>query len=139
MKAFDQWKQSIPKDGLFDCFRDLAKTVHNFHEQIFNYWDCPIAITNGYTECANRLIRETNMKGRGYSFDTLRARRLYRKNNLQSIMDSGGLSIGPNVLSNDPLFTTEIPDEDLQEAEAQDTLAESELVVDEATGEILNQ
>ena len=54
-------------------------------------------------------------------------------------MDSGGLSIGPNVLSNDPLFTTEIPDEDLQEAEAQDTLAESELVVDEATGEILNQ
>ena len=26
MKAFDQWKQSIPKDGLFDCFRDLAKT-----------------------------------------------------------------------------------------------------------------
>lgn len=139
MKAFDQWEQSIPKDGLFDCFRDLAKTVHNFHEQIFNYWDCPIAITNGYTECANRLIRETNMKGRGYSFDTLRARSLYRKNNLQSIMDSGGLSIGPNVLSNDPLFTTEIPDEELQEAEAQDALAESELVVDEATGEILNQ
>lgn len=139
MKAFDQWEQSIPKDGLFDCFRDLAKTVHNFHAQIFNYWDCPIAITNGYTECANRLIRETNMKGRGYSFDTLRARSLYRKNNLQSIMDSGGLSIGPNVLSNDPLFTTEIPDEELQEAEAQDALAESELVVDEATGEILNQ
>ena len=137
------WEQgflkSFPKDGLFDCFRDLAKTVHNFHAQIFNYWDCPIAITNGYTECANRLIRETNMKGRGYSFDTLRARSLYRKNNLQSIMDSGGLSIGPNVLSNDPLFTTEIPDEELQEAEAQDALAESELVVDEATGEILNQ
>jgi transposase len=79
------------------------------------------------------------MKGRGYSFDTLRARSLYRKNNLQSIMDSGGLSIGPNVLSKDPLFTTETPDEELQEAEAQDAPAESELVVDEATGEILNQ
>ena len=136
MKAFAQWEQSIPGESLFDSFRDLAKTVHNFYEQIFNYWDCPIAITNGYTECANRLIRETNMKGRGYSFETLRARSLYRKNNLQSIMDSGGLSIGPNVLSDEPLFTTETPDEEAQDATAE---SEAELVVDEATGEILNQ
>lgn len=134
MKAFAQWEQSIPGESLFDSFRDLAKTVHNFYEQIFNYWDCPIAITNGYTECANRLIRETNMKGRGYSFETLRARSLYRKNNLQSIIDSGGLSIGPNVLSDEPLFTTETLDE-----ESQDATAESELVVDEDTGEILTQ
>lgn len=134
MKAFAQWEQSIPGESLFDSFRDLAKTVHNFYEQIFNYWDCPIAITNGYTECANRPIRETNMKGRGYSFETLRARSLYRKNNLQSIIDSGGLSIGPNVLSDEPLFTTETLDE-----ESQDATAESELVVDEDTGEILTQ
>ena len=73
------------------------------------------------------------MKGRGYSFETLRARSLYQKNNLQSIMDSGGLAIGPNVLSKGPLFTTETPDE-----ESQEELDESEFVVDESTGEILN-
>lgn len=135
MTAFAQWEMSIPKDGLFDCFRDLAKTVHNFYEQIFNYWDCPIAITNGYTECANRLIRETNMKGRGYSFETLRARSLYRKNNLQSIIDSGGLYIGPSFISKGPLFTTETLDEESEERPAE---SESELFVDEATGEIFN-
>lgn len=48
-------------------------------------------------------------------------------------MDSGGLAIGPNVLSKGPLFTTETPDE-----ESQEELDESEFVVDESTGEILN-
>lgn len=134
-KAFAQWERSIPKDGLFDCFRDLAETVYNFYEQIFSYWDCPTAITNGYTECANRLIRETNIKGRGYSFETLRARSLFRKNNLQSIIDSGGLYIGPSILSKGPLFITETPDEESQEAPA---VSVSEFIVVEVTGEILN-
>lgn len=74
------------------------------------------------------------MKGRGYSFETLRARSLFRKNNLQSIIDSGGLYIGPSILSKGPLFTTETPDEESQEATDE---SESEFVVDEGTGEIL--
>ncbi|MDY5338049.1 MAG: transposase [Intestinimonas sp.] len=49
-KAFSDWEKSIPADDIFEPFRTLAKTVHNFYEQIFNYWDCPIAITNGFTE-----------------------------------------------------------------------------------------
>ena len=132
MEAFAQWENSIPKDAQYDCFRDLAQTVHNFFEQIFNYWDCPIAITNGYTECANRLIRETNMKGRGYSFDTLRARSLFRRSNLQSILDSGGLYIGPSILAQGPLFTTEASDTESQEKDA----ASDAFDEGESTGEI---
>lgn len=33
-------------------------------------------------ECSNRIIRENNLKGRGYSFEILRGRTLYRKTNL---------------------------------------------------------
>ncbi len=85
-----------PEGELFDTFRTLAKTVRNFYTQIFQYWDCPIAISNRYTECANRLIRESNMKGRGCSFETLRGRSLYCKTNLLNIINSVGISIGPN-------------------------------------------
>lgn len=76
--AFDAWKASIPDDKAYDPFRGLAKAVENHREFIFNYRDCPSRISNGYTECANRLINETNMMGRGHSFETLRARTLYR-------------------------------------------------------------
>ena len=71
--AFDAWKASIPDDKAYDPFRGLAKAVENHREFIFNYRDCPSRISNGYTECANRLINETNMMGRGHSFETLRA------------------------------------------------------------------
>ncbi|TPF92531.1 hypothetical protein BW14_08280 [Bifidobacterium sp. UTBIF-68] len=139
MAAFDRWEQEIPEDAVYESFRILAKTVHNFHEQIFHYWDCPLAISNGYTECANRLIRETNMKGRGYSFETLRGRSLYRKYNLLAIINSGGLSIGPRVLAKGPLFTTEAVDAEDTEVEEEEwePFPEPEYEVDETTGEIM--
>ena len=93
--AFDGWRASIPDAASFDPFRVLARTVENHCKYIFNYWDCPSRISNGYTECANRLINETDMRGRGYSFDTLRARALYRRQNLDRIIASNGLTIGP--------------------------------------------
>ncbi|GHM60823.1 ISL3 family transposase [Bifidobacterium longum subsp. longum] len=139
MKAFDRWEDGIPEDRRYDSFRTLAQTVHNFHEQIFHYWDCPLAISNGYTECANRLIRETNMKGRGYSFETLRGRSLYRKTNLQSIIDSNGLYIGPRILAQGPLFTTEAIDADEPEEDDDwEPFPEPDYEIDETTGEILD-
>lgn len=93
--AFVAWEASIPKDRVFTKFRELAKTFRRFQVQILNRWDCPIALTNGYTECANRLIRECNMKGRGYSFKILRARMLFRSANLEKIALNGGLTYGP--------------------------------------------
>ena len=103
IQAFLDWKDSIPVDNIYDKFRELAQTVHNFHVQIFQYWDCPIAISNGYTECTNRLIRESNIRGRGYSFEVLRGRTLYRKANLNSILKNG-LAIGPLIDEYEPVF-----------------------------------
>lgn len=81
------------------------------------------------------------MKGRGYSFETLRGRSLYRKTNLQSIIDRNGLSIGPRVLAQGPLFTTEAIDTDNPEEDEDDDwepFPEPDYEIDEATGEILD-
>ncbi len=101
--AFAKWEASIPTDKIFDGFRSLAKTVHNFYEQIFNYWICPLAITNGFTECTNRIIRENNVRGRGNSFEILRGRTLYRHTNLERIEENGML-LGPSIPKEGPVF-----------------------------------
>ena len=108
--AFDAWIREIPDGREFDPFRALARTVQNHREFIFNYWECPSRISNGYTECANRLINETDMRGRGYSFETLRARTLYRRQNLDRIIASNGLTIGPRIDAPGPLFVDEFID-----------------------------
>lgn len=100
---FRVWEESIPEDEDFDDFRKLAGTVHNFYEQIFNYWICPTAITNGFTECTNRIIRENNVRGRGNSFEILRGRTLYRHSNLEKIKE-GGMLIGPCIPKKGPVF-----------------------------------
>ena len=110
--AFAEWEKSIPEDEIYAKFRDLAATVHNFYEQIFNAWDCPIAISNGFTECTNRLIRENNTRGRGYSFDVLRGRTLYRKTNLQRVLDGNLALIGPEIPADGPVFYFEGTEED---------------------------
>lgn len=102
-EAFEAWANSIPDDERFDKFRELANTVKHFRVQILQNWDCPISISNGYTECSNRLIREENMKGRGYSFEVLRGRSLYRKTNLDNIAKAGAL-LGPSFETEEPLI-----------------------------------
>ena len=114
-KSFKQWEQSIPKDAIYDKFRELAATVHRFEDQIFAYWDCPIAISNGYTECTNRLIRENNLRGRGYSFEVLRARTLYRKTNLRAMLENGLIDVGPVIPEDQPVFHFESAKEDEDE------------------------
>ena len=102
-KAFAEWEVSIPSDDVYDDFRVLAKTVHNFYEQIFNFWICPVRITNGFTECTNRIIRENNVRGRGNSFEILRGRTLYRYANLERI-ETNGMLLGPPIPKKGPVF-----------------------------------
>lgn len=102
-KAFAEWEVSIPSDDVYDDFRALAKTVHNFYEQIFNFWICPVKITNGFTECTNRIIRENNVRGRGNSFEILRGRTLYRYANLERI-ETNGMLLGPPIPKKGPVF-----------------------------------
>ena len=111
-KDFAEWEGSIPEDALYDKFRELANTVHNFYEQIFAAWDCPIAISNGFTECTNRLIRENNLRGRGYSFEVLRARTLYRNANLRAMLENGLVEVGPVIPEDGPVFHFDSTKED---------------------------
>lgn len=109
-EAFKNWESSIPDKPIYDCFRVLSRTVHHFYTQIFNYWDCPIAISNGFTECSNRLIRETNLRGRGYTFELLRARTLYRNTNMQNLIENNMIEsnrLGPIIQANGSTFFTE--------------------------------
>lgn len=128
--AFAAWESSIPVDDIYNKFRDLAGTVHNFYEQIFNYWECPIAISNGFTECTNRLIRENNCRGRGYSYEVLRGRTLYRKTNMAKAL-AGGTVIGPGIPEYEPTFHFE--GEDVPEDK---WLEDGEDIVDTETGEV---
>jgi len=135
-RAFAEWEQSIPADSMFDKFREVAVMVHNHYDAIFAKWDCPTAISNGYTECVNRLIRENNLKGRGYSFEVLRGRTLYRKTNLTALTENG-LVYGPEIQESMPNFFFEsIQEDDDDDTEEDDTFDEG--YVDKDTGEILD-
>ena len=136
-KAFDDWERSIPDDEVFDKFRELKQMVHNFYEQIFAYWDCPIAISNGYTECTNRLIRENNLRGRGYSFEVLRARTLYRRANLQAITNGNMMALGPVIEESTPVFHFNSTKEDDEECDDTYDVVEGGFIVDPNTGEII--
>ena len=105
-QAFAEWEANLPpapenedEEDIYAPFRELAVTVHNFYEPIFAIWDCDIAISNGYTECSNRLTRETHLRGRGYSFDTLRAKVLLRNVNIEKAIREGSADYDGPVLT----------------------------------------
>ncbi len=95
-QAFKNWKTNIPHGGLFDGFRDLAKTVHNFHDPILRYWDSN-GLTNGYTECANGLARVIDRKARGLRFDLLRGKLLYSPKALRAGTTNSGKEYGAKI------------------------------------------
>lgn len=136
--AFAEWEASIPKSPLFDKFRDVAEMVHNHYDAVFNWWVCPASISNGFTECSNRLLRENNLRGRGYSFEILRARTLYRNSNLRNI-ELIGQDIGPEILEFEPnfLYEGQPEEEEIDYAtEEDDTIIDG---VNIATGEIAGE
>lgn len=77
-QLYQSWLSEIPKE-LMSYFEPLIKSMTNWKEEIFNYFNVPI--TNAYTESLNNLIKVMNKVGRGYSFEALRAKILFTKNN----------------------------------------------------------
>jgi len=72
------WENSIPED-IEESFKDTLSIFKNWGDEIFAYFDTPLAITNAYTESANRLIKKVYHQGYGnYRFDNLRARVLHK-------------------------------------------------------------
>lgn len=70
---YKDWKNSIPSD--MPQFLQVAYTIDNWYDEIFSYFDNPY--TNAFTESMNNLIKEIEKKGRGYTFDALRAKTLF--------------------------------------------------------------
>jgi transposase len=73
-RRYRTWKEKIIKEN--PSFLSVTKTVDNWYNEIFNYFDFP-EVTNGYTEAINRLIKFQNRIGNGYSFEVLRAKCLF--------------------------------------------------------------
>jgi transposase len=69
-RRFEAWEKSIP--DTVPEFKDLAKTVRDWHVEIFNYFKRPF--TNAYTEARNRLVKDFARAGRGYRFPKIRAK-----------------------------------------------------------------
>lgn len=74
--AFVAFADTVPTELKRD-FRVLLTAMRNWREGILAFFDYPI--TNAYTEALNRVAKEINRAGRGYSFEVLRARVLFGK------------------------------------------------------------
>lgn len=78
---FRAWRRAIPATLQKD-FRKVLTDFRLWGNSIFNYFDYP-GVSNGYTEGANSLIRQTNWTGRGYTLESLRAKMVHHKGDLK--------------------------------------------------------
>jgi transposase len=73
-EALIAWQRGIDP-SISRHFEPLTKALNNWMSEILNGFDYPI--TNAYTESINRLAKDLQRMGRGYSFDVVRAKMLY--------------------------------------------------------------
>lgn len=71
-RRFEAWEKAIP--DTVPEFKDLAKTVRDWHVEIFNYFDRPFTNAYAEAEARNRLIKDFARAGRGYRFAKIRAK-----------------------------------------------------------------
>lgn len=105
MDAFVKW--DIRAKG-FPEFEAVARTVHGWANEIFNYFDHPY--TNSVTESLNKVINDIDNLGKGYSSEVLRYKALYgtsatKQPKFRSITHHPkGASEGIGFMSPDRLF-----------------------------------
>jgi transposase len=76
-QAFAQvWLDSLPPEMEY-AFGAARTALTNWWGEIFNFYDH--RVTNAYTESTNRLAKDMNRMGRGYSLEVMRARLIYEK------------------------------------------------------------
>lgn len=88
---YDQWVDELP-EAIVPAFSELMTSMRNWREEVFSYFD--IGLTNAYTESVNAIMKEFNRRGRGYSFEVLRAKLLFHPERRQE-------KPGPAVWDND--------------------------------------
>jgi len=77
--TFEQWKDTVRNaEEDYPQFESMIATVENWRTEIFNYFDN--RYTNAETESLNNTIRELDRAGRGYTFDVLRKKVLFKNN-----------------------------------------------------------
>lgn len=79
-QVLNDWLDIIPPEMKKTAkdFKPLVTAVKNWREEILAYFDKPL--TNGYTEAMNGVAKVINRQGRGYSFEMLRAKLLFKDN-----------------------------------------------------------
>lgn len=79
-QAYDEWKTLLKNADkeLFLEFHHFGGTVKRWHKEIFQYFEPGCQFTNAASEGINSLIQAVNTQGRGYGFETLRIKVLYR-------------------------------------------------------------
>lgn len=75
MNLFDVFKKSIPKnDPAYQEFHKFENMFIHWNKEILNYFRSGKQFTNAATEGLNNQIKMINNEGKGYSFETLRAK-----------------------------------------------------------------
>lgn len=76
---YAEWCKAVENANTV-AFEPLIKTVDNWHTEIFNYFKFEgDNRTNAQTESLNRIIKDMDRTGRGYSFPVLRAKIIFGK------------------------------------------------------------
>lgn len=111
-RRYANWLASIPeplkaKDG---PWYELVTAMKNWETEIFAYFQH--RLTNAFTESMNRIIRDIDRSGRGYSFPALRAKVIFgqdfrKKGKLASKSKRSRAAFNPDRMA----YTTWIPDE----------------------------
>lgn len=73
--AYSAWPAKVPSSLRAD-YKPLMTAMKNWRPEILAYFDHPIS--NGYTEALNGIAKQINRAGRGYSYEVLRARLLFK-------------------------------------------------------------
>ncbi|HEX8290890.1 MAG TPA: transposase, partial [Pyrinomonadaceae bacterium] len=78
-RRYDDWARRVRSHpaGVTSAFKPLLRAVENWRAEVFNYFDHPY--TNGATEARNNVMKSMQRQGRGYDFETVRIRMLYRE------------------------------------------------------------
>lgn len=74
------WEASIPP-ALYEAFLPLLLTIEEWGQEVFAFWDLPVALTNAFTERTNLAIREATRITFGLGYRTLRAKLLFCPSN----------------------------------------------------------
>lgn len=76
---YAEWCRDVETAGAKE-FQPLIDTISHWHKEIFNYFKYDgDNRTNAQTESLNRIIKDMDRMGRGYSFPVLRAKIIFGK------------------------------------------------------------